>query len=332
MSQTSSGLLPAYLIVGADELKRRSSVARLKRRLNADFAAFNLDEHTASSDLEAGSLIASLNTLPMGDTFRLVIVDRVDKLPKPVSEALVTYLADPNTSCVLCLVSESLAKNTRLYKAVAKVGKQAIVDCTPKKRWELPPIVAKMAQTYGVRIDQDAAGELVSRVGESTTMLDAQLKVLAEICRERGVITLADVEGNVARVAEVKPWDLLDAVSARDAGKALALYRLMQSPSHVTLCSLVTGRVRELVCAKALEARGEGSLLAQELNKQAWQVKGYPGWARRFAPGELERGLVSCARCERALKSGADPDVTFTKLILELCGAVTPANESSFKA
>ncbi len=319
MPQTTSGLLPAYLIVGADDLKRRQATTRLKGRLDQSFSAFNLDEHVAASDLEAKDIISSLNTLPLGDAFRLVMIERADKLPKPVSEAIIVYLKDPNPACVLCLVAESLPKNTRIYKAVAKVGNKAIVDCTPKKRWELPPLVVRMARAYGVSMDQNAATELVSRVGESTTMLDTQLKVLSEYCRDAGVITVADVERHVVRTAEVKPWDFLDAVSQRDAAKALTLYRLMQNPSQVALCSLLTGRLRELICAKALDARGQGSALASELGKQAWQVKNHLGWSRRFAAGALERGLIACAQCERALKSGSDPDVTFTELVVTVC-------------
>ena len=317
--QTGSGLLPAYLIVGSDDLKRRQATTRLKARLDEGFSAFNLDERIAAPDLEPADILSSLNTLPMGDSFRLVMIERAEKLPKPVSEAIISYLADPNPACVLCLVAESLAKSTRLYKAVAKVGKQSVISCAPKKRWELPPVVIKMASVYGVRMDQAAAAELVSRVGESTTMLDSQLKVLSEYCRDAGVITLQDVEKNITRTAEVKPWDLLDAVSQRDAAKALSLYRLMQNPSQVALCSLLTSRLRELICARSLDARGQGAMLGSELGKQAWQVKNHLNWARRFPNGALEHDLVACARCDQALKSGADPNVAFTELVVTIC-------------
>lgn len=313
------GLLPAYLVVGADELKRQATVKRLKRRLDEGFSAFNLDERVGNADIEAADLIASLNTLPLGDVFRLVLVERADKLSKPVSEALIAYLTNPNPSTVLCLVAESLAKSTRLYKAVAKVGKQAVIECAPPKRWELPPRVVKMASTYGVRMDQQAAEELVSRVGESMTLIDAQVKGLADYCRDRGTITLEDVEYLVVRTAEVKPWDFLDAVSARNTVKALSLYQLMQNPSHIALCSMLSTRITELICARSLDERGEGPLLAQELGKQSWQVKNHMAWARRFREEELRTALIRCARCERDLKTGLDPDLTFTTLVLEIC-------------
>ena len=314
-------LLAAYLVVGADELKARETVARLRRRLEPGFEAFNLDERVASADLEPSELLASLNTLPFGNGFRLVIVKDADKLPKATSEAIITYLKDPNPGCVLCLVTERLAKTTRLYKAVAQVGARSVIDCTPAKRWDLPKRVCRMAQVKGVRMDEAAAEELVARVGESTTMLDRQVTTLAELCRPAGAITRADVERLVTRTAEVKPWDFLDAVCARDAARALELYGLMQNPSEIALVSMLVGRVRELVCAKSLAMRGQAGELARTLGKQAWQVKKHAGWARGFAAGELEAALSACCRCDRALKSGGDPRTELTSLVLGICGA-----------
>lgn len=321
MAAATGGLLPAYLIVGSDELKAKETVRRLKLRLEPGFEAFNLDERVASSDLDPQDLLSSLNTLPFGSGFRLVIVSSADHLLKPVSEALISYLADPNQDCILCLVAEKLAKTTRLYKAVAKLGKSAVIDCSPAKRWDLPKRVIRMAEVRGMRMNEAAASELVSRVGESTTMLDRQVGTLSELCRNAGTITRADVERYVTRTAEVKPWDFLDAVCARDAGRALELYQLMQNPSEIALVSMLVGRMRELVCAQSLAMRGQGQLLAETLGKQQWQVKGHARWAQRFGRGELAEALRACERCDMALKTGADPRTEFTELVLLICGA-----------
>lgn len=152
-------------------------------------------------------------------------------------------------------------------------------------------------------------------------MLDQQVGTLTELCRAAGVITRADVERYVTRIAEVKPWDFLDAVCARDARRALELYNLMQSPSEIALVSMLVGRLRELICAQSLSRRGQGAALASELGKQAWQVKNHQRWASRFAAGELGEALASCASCDRALKTGADARTEFTTLILGICGA-----------
>lgn len=316
----AQGLLGAYLVVGADELKAKEVVARLMRRLEAGLEAFNLDERVATGDMDPTDLLSSLNTLPMGSGFRLVLIRDADKLAKPVSEAIISYLADPNPGTVLCLVAEKLARSTRLYKAVAKLGDKAIIACEPAKRWDLPKRVCRMAEVKGARMDEAAAQELVARVGESTTMLDQQVFTLSELCRTKGAITRADVERYVTRIAEVKPWDFLDRVCERDAGKALGLYQLMQNPSEVALVAMLTGRIRELICAKSLAQRGQAQGVAAALGKQQWQVKSHGQWARRFSAGELERALAACARCDRSLKSGGDPKTEFVSLVLGICG------------
>ena len=318
MAQTAQ-LLPAYLVVGPDELKRKQALTRLRARVDGPFGAFNLEELTATADMEPSTLLASLNTLPMGGPLRVVILEGAEKLPKPVSEAVIEYLANPNPGCTFALVATTLAKTTRLYKAVAKVGPRSVIDCSAKKGRDLPPYVQKLAAAHGVNIAPDAATELVARVGESTTMLNTQLASLAALLGGSGSITRAFVDQNVARVAEVKPWEFLDRLSARDAHRSLALLRLLDG-SALGLLSLVAGRLRELVCAKSLAARGQAQAVASELKKADWQVRNHARWAAAFKPGELERLLCACAAAERALKSGADPDTEMVRLVTQICG------------
>ena len=228
-------LLCGYLIVGADELKRSRAVARMKARLEkSGMAAFNLDERNMTHDPQIADIIASLNTLPMGSDFRLVILNGCDKLPKAVSEPLVSYFENPSPTTVCLIVANTLAKSTRLYKAVAKLGPKALVDCAPKKGREVPQQVVSMARAYGKTIDIMAAEELVSRVGENSRMLDNELKRLSAML-EGESISRSDIEALVARTAEVKPWDLLNAVSARDMKRALELYQLQPPRSEVRL-------------------------------------------------------------------------------------------------
>lgn len=311
-------LLPAYLIVGADELKRNAAVRRLRSRVPADMADFNLDELDGASLEEPGQLISSAQTMPFCADFRLVIVNGAGELAKPVSEAVVSYLADPNPQCVLCLVAEKLAKNTRLYKAVAKVGPHSVIDCAPLKRWELPPYVVKLAQKRGLSMDNAAAQELVERVGESTVALDNQIATLAQLVGDAGRITLADVEANVAQIAEVSPWAFADAVCERNAPRAMEMLNLMKAPSLVFLHSVLVGRLRELICAKSLDARGAASGLARELGRQSWQVKNHVRWSRAFGEEELVELLGQAAVCERALKGSQDSEAAFARFVLAM--------------
>lgn len=320
MTQTAKQkpLIPAYLIVGEDALKRSTVLRRLRERL-AQYGDLSFNSDTFDGETALGAdIVSACNTMPFASEKRLVYVRDADKLKKADSEELVAYLDSPSDQTVLALEAEKLAKNTRLYKAVAKVGPRSVIDCAPLKRWELPPYVVKLAQRRGLSMDNAAAQELVERVGESTVALDNQIATLAQLVGDAGRITLADVEANVAQIAEVSPWAFADAVCERNAPRAMEMLNLMKAPSLVFLHSVLVGRLRELICAKSLDARGAASGLARELGRQSWQVKNHVRWSRAFGEEELVELLGQAAVCERALKGSQDSEAAFVRFVLAM--------------
>lgn len=312
------GLLPGYLIVGSDELKSSRAVERMRARLGkSGMVEFNLDERDMTKDPQVDDIVASLNTFPMGAEFRLVILTNCDKLPKAMSEPLVEYFANPSPTTVCLVVATTLAKNTRLYKAIKKLGDKAIIDCAPKKTWEMPPQVVKMAAAHGKAMGLPAAEALVARSGENTRMLDNELKKLASMVTG-SEITLADIERHVMRTAEVKPWELLNAVAARDLVRSLELLKLQPAKSEVRLWSLLVTRLRELIIAKSLDTRGQGSQLATTLGVQGWQVKNHLSWARRWRMDELLEALSQAIEVELALKGSRDSELALRMWVISM--------------
>lgn len=312
------GLLPGYLIVGSDELKSSRAVERMRARLEkSGMVEFNLDERDMTKDPQVDDIVASLNTFPMGAEFRLVILTNCDKLPKAMSEPLVEYFANPSPTTVCLVVATTLAKNTRLYKAIKKLGDKAIIDCAPKKTWELPSQVVKMAAAHGKAMGLPAAEALVARSGENTRMLGNELKKLASMVTG-SEITLADIERHVMRTAEVKPWEFLNAVAARDLVRSLELLKLQPAKSEVRLWSLLVTRLRELIIAKSLDTRGQGSQLATTLGVQGWQVKNHLSWARRWRMDELLEALSQAIEVELALKGSRDSELALRMWVISM--------------
>lgn len=317
----TSKFLAAYAALGPDEVKRDETVARLKKRLEATgLADFNLDERDMTHEQDIDAVQTSLNTYPMGSDFRLVILTGCDHLAEPMRQMLIDYLAHPAPTTVLLLTATTLAKNTKLYKAFAALGKQAIIDCSAKKGRDLPVLVQKMAQHHGLTMDLSAAEELVARAGDNTRMLDNELVKLEQML---GTTTVSrnDIQRLVARTAEVKPWEFLNAVSARDAARAFELYRLQPPKSEMRLYSLLCNRLRELVAARALDSRGQGRNLASELGLQGWQVRNHITWARKYSMAELTSALCEAPEVEQALKGSKDAESAFTVWVSHICGA-----------
>jgi len=314
------GLLPVYLMNGADEFKREFLVERLTKRIaKLGDLDFNKDVFVAGA-VDAGQLVAACNTLPFACDYRLVIVKDADKLAKSVSEELVAYLQDPCQTTVLALTATKLAKNTRLYKAVAKVSPKAVVDCAPKSRRELPTQVRDFGASEGITVTQAAAEQLIAYVGESTVRLDTELKKLAAALGKGAVVDVAQIDRYVTRTAEVKPWDFTDALAARDARKALQLFSRMGGQPPFGLLTMSVNRIRELLVAKDVAQTGGGTRdLARELGVPDWRVKNHMRWASRFSEHELVQALAGAADAERAMKSGTDPVTEFERWVLRTC-------------
>lgn len=310
MAQSENKLLSAYLIVGEDALKRRVVLEKLRKRAAEEGATeFNHDE-IDGEQASGGDIVAACNTLPFASDLRLVEVKHADKLGKQDCEALVSYLEAPSETTVLALQAEKLNKGSRLHKAVSALGKTSVIDCAPMKRRELVSAVRSMAVGKGFTMTQAGAETLIDLVGEDTVRIDSELSKLAMAQTDNQPVGQSTVASLVERTTETKPWQFVDAFSARDLKRCLDLLPTVNT-SPYALIGMVTTRVRELICAQSLAARGQSSRLAETLKVPSWRVKNHLSWARSFSERELQT-LISTARdCERAMKSGADPDLAF---------------------
>lgn len=312
-----SSLLPAYLAVGEDALKRSAVIERLRARLaKMGDLSFNSDDFDGET-CEGAAVVSACNTIPFASPVRLVHVRGADKLRKADSEELVSYLGTPSDSTVLLLEADKLAKNTRLYKAVAAVGPKAVIDCALPAARDLPRQVRAMATGHGIVLSEGGAAALVDLVGDNTVHLNNELAKIALAHPGGDPVGEREVRQMVARTSEVKPWALTDALAERNLPKCLALLSKMDSASPHALIAMATGRIRDLIGVQALRARGDVGAIARTLKVPDWKVRNMTAWARNFTAAELRCALVAARDAERAMKSGADADAVFYRWLVD---------------
>lgn len=315
----ASALVPIYLLVGEDGLKREAARRRLISRFrDMGDADFNIDMFDGENSA-VGDVLGACITLPFASEQRLVVVDSVEKMGKEALAQLVQYCEDPCDTTVLCLIAEKLAKNTVLYKRISGSYPSSIVDCAPKGHRELPLLVSNMARSHGVTMEPAAAVALIALVGDSTIRLDSELAKMAASVGQGGLIGRDVVARMVGRTAELKPWDLTDAFSERDVMQIEHVLARLDSQSPFGLLALCETRVRDLLRAKALEERGRGDSIASALGRPEWQVRNLRSWARRWTCGELREALKDAERAERDMRSGADQKARFELWLLSSC-------------
>ena len=244
--KTDAPLLPAYLVVGEDALKRDAVMKRLRARLSAmGDLSFN-DDSFDGETAEGADIVGACDTVPFASPVRLVEVRAADKLKKADAERLVSYLGAPNGSTVLALVAEKLAKNTRLYKAVAAHGKTAVIDCSLPKRYELPKMVRSMAVGHGVTLTEGAARALVELVGEDTVRLDGELRKVALAHRGTDAVGEREIVAMVGRTGEAL------GVRGRLRGARCAPLPLAARAHGVDVCARAHGHVRDTAAGARL--------------------------------------------------------------------------------
>lgn len=319
---SANTLLPAYLLVGPDELKAQTTMKRLKKYLHPDFAAFNFDELFVTSELDEATVISSLNMYPLGEGPRIVILHDADLLTsqnKQLKTALINYLKEPNVECTLLLAAKSMRTNDTLYKAVSGLGKNAIISCDLKKDYQMPAEVAQMAQKLGLIIDDSAAQELARRVGIDRKLIDQSLRMLYALHPGSACITLEDVKKEVAITAALKPWDLPDAISQKNAVRALEYLHRTDSRYLYSSITNISDRLRQLLSLKGLKNRGQASQAATILGLNPYVAKNLASYSNNFSEKQLIESLDLCLEKQKKILQGSDTLEVLRELILEIC-------------
>ena len=311
-----ASFLPAYLAIGEDSLKQEHVIERLRKRIAA-LGDLSLNENIFSSETASGAeIVNACNTMPFLCDYRLVYVKDAQKLDKASSEAIIKYLDDPSETTVLLVSAKTLKKTTRLYKAF---DKKAIIDCGARAKRDLPAHIREIATSHGSTISAQAATELLSRKGEDTVFLDAEIQKLISIKGKGKTIEVSDVKRYCARTSEVKPWELADALANRDAKHAFTLLYQMPSQSLFGLLPLCMKRIREMIKVKDLGQRPSAAAIAKMLGKPEWMVKNYPAQCGKFSLAELTNILLEGAKLEQKMKSGFDQQMGFELWLGKAC-------------
>ncbi len=323
MGEEVSDLKSVYLIYGPQELRLEEALARLKARLsNVADLDFNLQTFRGESS-HADEIVAACNTLPFMSERRLVIVRDVDKMPKADVDALVEYVRSPCETTTLVLVAVKVDKRTSLYTSVAKLG--GVAEYKAPKRSELPSAVIAMFAARGRSVGRDAAEVLVGSVGHDLGRLSVEVDKVIAFAGDARTLSRDDIEEVMSSTAATSVFEFLDALGSRDPRSTLrcATDLLSSGQTEAYIHVMAARRLRELVTAEALLARGEHGTfaLAKALHKQEWQVRDLPRQAGRFAPGELVDALRDAATAEADMKTSRDSRLVLERWLLSVCGA-----------
>jgi DNA polymerase-3 subunit delta len=326
-------LLPLYLVAGEERLLRDEVVAALRAAaLAGGVAAFNEDKFTAG-EVDVDAVISAARTVPMMAPRRFVLLRGAERWYTSEGETspfdrLAEYAAAPVDSACLVVVATKLDGRRKLALIARKRG--FLVTCDSPDGRALPGWIADRVVARGHAIDRDVAELLAALAGPQLSSLDDAIERLSLYVGPGAVVDEAAVGACVARVRTADTWALVDAVGARDLGRALRTLADAYDPREhgLPLLGALAWSIRQLA---RYQAAIEGGATADDAARQAgvfqpYRARELASKARTVRPKEVERWMLVLADTDVALKSSRRAaDAILEEMLTRLCRAETRA-------
>jgi DNA polymerase-3 subunit delta len=302
---------PVYVLVGAEKFLIERAIGLLRKAsLDEGTAGFNADVFHGQG-LEARKLISAAKTIPMMARHRFVLVRDAEDIAAGEQDALAGYIAEPSPSTCVVFVAEKLDGRSKLAKAAKDRG--VWTEAGALKGGAVHQFARQEARSRGHDLGPGASEALIDATGFDLSAIDDALERLSLYVGAGQTIDVAAVENVVARVRVDTIWTVVDAVSSRDAGRAMSSLRslLADREPPLRIMGMVARQLR--IVARMREALASG-LRGPEAAKHAgappFKARELTEAARRFAFADLRTAFRALADADLALKGSKRPPET----------------------
>jgi DNA polymerase III subunit delta len=265
-----------------------------------------------------------------------------DYFRRPNPQALVLFVADhirlPQDVRTMDMQDKERAEKIRetLGDACGIIELQRVSD-DDALQWAI-----REAESQHIRLTEDAARELVDALGAEMLTLSSELTKLILYAQSQGSssIELADVETMVSAAKQRSLYELTDAISLKDAPRAVALLHGLLNASEsgedaaIGHIFTLAKTFRQMLVLNEKQVRDQRAM---------WQVL-WPGFrvapfaadaliaqARRYRDrSDLTRGLELIARADAELRSSpADKRLVLERLVLRLASRQVSSQDAA---
>ena len=338
-------LRPAYVLVGDEAFfQRRCRLALLEHLVAPDSRDFCLQE----LDLAETSLAEVLDrarTPSLMAPFQVFLIRGVKTLYGRGSHddefaAIEAYVKNPNPDAVLIFVADhiSIPADARRMELTDKERYERIretlgpfcgvVELARVEEGEGARWIIEFAASKGVKVEPDAARELVDSLGADLMLISSELEKLMLYVGEKKRITLGDVEAMVLAAKQRSLYELTDAISAKDRTRALEVLDALLTAGGADDAAIghlymLAKTFRQMLVISERRVRDQ-----RQLWQALWQGFRVPPFAaddlirqaRRYSSRrDLTRALRLIARADLAVRSNPPSKrLVLEQLVLEL--------------
>ncbi|QDT65734.1 DNA polymerase III subunit delta [Calycomorphotria hydatis] len=278
----------------------------------------------AGDQTDLTTILDEVSTLSMWSENRFVIVEDAEKFVSNYRAGLEKYVANPAKASILLLDVASWPKNTKLAKAVAKIG--MAIECKALKGVKLFTWLRETAKhDHDIVLGGALPSLMVEMAGEDLGLLDMELAKISAYMGDRKEVTEDDVTAVVGGWRAKTTFEMLAAVREGDMNVASsqldALFRAGEAPQRIL--GGITFTYRRVL--KAVDESAKGTPLGAALKSAGVfpkEVAETERYLRKLGRPKVERFRSELLRVDEGLKGGGRlPErVELERLLVVLAG------------
>lgn len=244
------------------------------------------------ADVNAMSLLETLRRLPMMSERQVVILKQAQQM-RDFTDKMETYLVKPVPSTVFVVhyVGKKLAKNTKLYKAMAAVG--VVFTSDKLKDYQLPDWIKGFAKEAGYKLQDKAAIMLAEFLGNDLARIAHSLEKLT-MAGIGDTITPDHVEDLIGISKDFNPFELQNAMSEGDRVKVAQIINYFGANPKACPFPMLTGTMynyfKRFLQYHELGLRDTRSIM-ENLGMNYYTAGELQKGARFFNPQRVRRGV-----------------------------------------
>lgn len=261
--------------------------------------------------------------------------------------AIQKYLKLPNPQALLVFVADHLhipsdvrrmdMQDKDRYERIRETLGDAcgIIELSQPEEADAIRWAVETAERRGVRLETDAARELVDALHGDLMRISSELEKLLLFVDKKGTIALADVELMVVSAKQRSLYELTDAISAHDAGRALLLLQGLLNASesgedgaigHLHMLARTFRQMLVIQEKNVRDSRGIWQALWPGFRVAPFAVDDLIRQARRYkSRGDLMRMLERVARADLEVRSSPpDKMLVLERMVIDLARTGRP--------
>lgn len=304
-----------YLLYGIDEYMKDYYIKTLRKVLlgDDDFNYIKID-----NKIKARELSDTCDEMPMlGDKKVILVKNSGFFSVKGNANEDFSFLSDLPEYTYLIFKEDDVDRRCKAYKACTQSG--VVFECTRQSEIMIGKILTKAAMQYNRKIHLNAISLLIEGVGEDLIQLLNELDKLVKYTDEGDVIT----DNHVRKVCELSTsqriFDLTDALSVKDTGKALVAlnYLLDNKEAPQMIIVMIARQFLQLYDTKCiLEEGGNQRDVVMVLGVRDFVARKLVEQCRKFSKKDLLKSFENCIKMDENIKNGLIKDVTALELIV----------------